>query len=92
MGALFTTAIKEILIFALVLILSGHGISGRSAIQRNGAGINEAYLGCLMYGSDILECQDLRWGAERALHNKKTQSNITMEDLKKATPPNTGQK
>lgn len=91
MGTLFTTAIKEILIFAIVLILSGHGISGISA-QKNVGGINEAYLRCLMYGSDILECQDLRWGAERALHNKKTQSNITIEDLKKTTLPNTGQK
>ena len=92
MWTLFTTAIKEILIFAIVLILSGHGISGEISAQKNVGGINEAYLGCLMYGSDILECQDLRWGAERALHNKKTQSNITIEDLKKATPPNTGQK
>jgi hypothetical protein len=74
MGALFTTAIKEILIFALVLILSGHGISGRSAIQRNGAGINEAYLGCLMYGSDILECQDLTGCCPKAFYDSHSTS------------------
>jgi hypothetical protein len=67
------------------------GISGKSSIQRNEEGINESYLGCLMFDNDpnsIQKCSDLRWGSEQALYNNsKTSSNITVKDLKKATPP-----
>jgi hypothetical protein len=70
-------------------------ISGKSTVQKNEEGINEAYLGCLMFDSDnnpVQKCSDQRWGAEQALYNNmKTPSNITVEDLKKATPPNIGQ-
>lgn len=56
-------------------------------------GITEAYLGCLMYSSDILECEDLRWGAQLALYNKmKSQAGvISIADIKKATPTKTKQ-
>jgi hypothetical protein len=71
------------------------GISGKSTVQKNEEGINKSYLGCLMFDSDnnpVQKCSDLRWGSEQALYNNmKTPSNITVEDLKKATPPNTGE-
>jgi ABC-type dipeptide/oligopeptide/nickel transport system ATPase subunit len=93
MGTLFRTVIKKILVFGFVLVLFGCGISGKSTIQRNEAGINEAYLGCLMFDNDnnsIQKCSDLRWGSEQALYNNvKTPSNITVKDLKRATPSNT---
>jgi uncharacterized lipoprotein len=96
MGTLFRTVIKKILIFVFVLVLSGCGISGKSTVQRNDAGIKEAYLGCLMFDNDnnsIQKCSDMRWGSEQALYNNsKTPSNITVKDLKNATPPNTDQK
>jgi starvation-inducible outer membrane lipoprotein len=93
MGTLFRTVVKKILVFVFVLVLSGCGISGKSTVQKNEEGINEAYLGCLMHRTDIQECSDLRWGSEQALYNNtKTPSNITVKDLKNATPPNTDQK
>ena len=95
MGTRFRT-VKKILILGFVLVLSGWGISGKSAVQKNEVGINEAYLGCLMFNNDqngIQKCSDLRWGSEQALYNNvKTPSNITVKDLKRATPPNTDQK
>lgn len=72
------------------------GKSGESAVQKNEAGINESYLGCLMFDNDnnsIQKCSDMRWGSEQALHNNvKTPSTVTIEDLKKATPPEASQK
>jgi hypothetical protein len=91
MRILFRTIIKKMLVFGFVLVLFGCGISGRSTVQRNEQGINEAYLGCLMFSSDnnpVQRCSDLRWGSEQALYNSvKTPSKTTVEDLKKATPP-----
>ena len=88
--------IKRVLILGFVLVLSGWGISEKSAVQKNEEGINEAYLGCLMFDNDsnsIQKCSDIRWGSEQALYNKmKVPSNITVKDLEKATPPNTDQK
>ena len=91
MATLFRAIIKKMLILGFVLALFGCGVSEKSAVQKNDAGINEAYLGCLMYSSDnnpIQKCSDLRWGSEQALYNNmKTPSKTTIEDLKKATPP-----
>lgn len=88
-------AVEKILILGFVLVLSGSGISGEMAVQKNEAGINEAYSGCLMFNNDnnsIQTCSDLRWGSEQALYNNvKTPSHITVKDLKRATPPNTDQ-
>lgn len=82
----------KILAFILALVLFGCAAASKSSVQRNEAGINEAYLGCLMFGPDIQECSDLRWGAEQALYNKiQTPSTVTIKDLKKATPPKAGQ-
>jgi hypothetical protein len=95
MGTLFRT-IKRVLILGFVLVLSGWGISEKSTVQKNEAGINEAYLGCLMFDNDsnsVQKCSDMRWGSEQALYNNiKAPSNITVKDLEKATPPNTDQK
>ncbi len=94
MATLFRAIIKEVLVLGIILILSGCGISGRNVAQKDEAGINEAYLGCLMFNNDnnsIQNCSDLRWGAQQALYNNiKTPSSITIKDLKKATPPTTG--
>ena len=69
------------------------GNTYQSTVQKNEEGINEAYLGCLMFGNDIQKCSDQRWGTEQALYNNtKRPSNITVKDLKNATPPNTDQK
>ena len=88
--------VKRVLILGFVLVLSGWGISEKSAVQKNEIGINESYLGCLMFDNDsnsVQKCSDMRWGSEQSLYNSvKTPSNITVEDLKKATPPNTDQK
>jgi starvation-inducible outer membrane lipoprotein len=78
--------IKRILISVFALTLFGCGIPAKNSIRRNETGINQAYLGCLMYSSDILKCQDLRWGAMLALSNMKQPSTVSIEDLKKATP------
>jgi len=56
----------------LVLVLSGWGISGKSVVQKNQMGINESYIGCLMFDNDpnsTQKCSDLRWGSEQALYN-----------------------
>jgi hypothetical protein len=86
MGTRFRT-VKGILILGFVLVLSGWGISGKSAVQKNEAGINESYIGCLMFDNDnnsIQKCSDLRWGSEQALYNNiKTPSNITVKDLER---------
>ena len=96
MGILFRTSIKKILVFALALVLFGCAGASKSSVQKNEAAINEAYLGCLMFDNDnnsVQKCSDLRWGSEQALYNNtKTPSNITVKDLKNATPPNTDQK
>ena len=88
--------VKRVLILVLVLVLSGWRISGKSVVQKNQMGINESYIGCLMFDNDpnsIQKCSDLRWGSEQALYNNtKAPSNVTLKDLKKATPPNTDQK
>jgi len=85
MGILRKT-IKSILVFGFALALSGCGIPAKDSIKRNETGITQAYLGCLLYSSDILKCQDLRWGAMLALSNRKQPSTVSIEDLKKATP------
>ncbi|MGE5445236.1 MAG: hypothetical protein ACM3SR_11660 [Ignavibacteriales bacterium] len=94
MGTLFRISIKKILIFAFALALFGCVGASKSSVQNNEQGINEAYLGCLMFNNDnngIQKCSDLRWGAEEALYNNiKTPSSTTIKDLKKATPPTTG--
>ncbi len=86
--------LKKILIFVFALILLGCAGTSKSSVQKNEAGINEAYLGCLMFNNDnnsIQNCSDLRWGAQQALYNNiKTPSSTTIKDLKKATPPTTG--
>ncbi len=94
MGMPFRTLIKEILIFTLVLFLFGCAGASKSSVQRNEAGINQSYLGCLMFSNSnnvVQECSDMRWGAEQALYNIKTPSTVTIKDLKKATPPNASQ-
>lgn len=93
MATLLRAIIRKMLILVFVLPLFGCGMSGRSTVQKNEAGINEAYLECLMRHSDIQECSDLRLGAQQALYNNMTiPSSTTIKDLKKATPPNTGKK
>ena len=86
MATLFRAIIKKMLILGFVLALFGCGVSEKSAVQKNEEGINEAYLGCLMFDNDsnsIQKCSDLRWGCEQALYNNiKTPSNITVKDLK----------
>lgn len=68
---------------------------GKSTLQKNEEGINESYLGCLMFDNDnnsIQKCSDMRWGSEQALQNNvKTPSTVTIENLKKATPPEASQ-
>lgn len=93
MATLLRVIIRKMLILGFVLTLSSCGISGRNAVQNNEAGINEAYLGCLMFNNDnngIQKCSDLQWGAQQAIYNNiKTPSSTTIKDLKKATPPTT---
>ncbi|MER3445867.1 MAG: hypothetical protein C4291_03085 [Candidatus Dadabacteria bacterium] len=96
MGTLFRRSIKRILVLTLILSLFGCAGTPKSPVQRNERGINEAYLGCLMFNNDnnsVQECSDLRWGAEQALYNNmKTPSTVTIKDLRKATPPEASQK
>jgi len=94
MGMPFRRSINKLLIFAFALFLFGCAWASKSSVQRNEAGISEAYLGCLMFSNSnniVQECSDLRWGAEQALYNIKTPSTVTIKDLKKATPPNASQ-
>lgn len=94
MGMPFRTLKKEILIFTLMLFLFGCAAASKSSVQRNEVGINQSYLGCLMFSNSnnvVQECSDMRWGAEQALYNIKTPSTVTIKDLKKATPPNASQ-
>jgi hypothetical protein len=95
MGTRFRT-VKRVLILGFVLVLTGWGLTQKSAVQKNEMGINEAYLGCVTFDNDtnrIQKCSDLRWGSEQALYNNiKAPSNITVKDFEKATPSNTGQK
>ena len=86
MGIISGKNIKKILFFLFALVLSGCGMSGKNSVQTSQEGITQAYLGCLMYSSDILKCQDLRWGALLALSNRQRETTITIEDLDKATP------
>jgi starvation-inducible outer membrane lipoprotein len=86
MGIISLKNIRKILFFGFVLALSGCGMSGKNSVQTSQEGLTQAYLGCLMYSSDILKCQDLRWGAMLALSNRQKQTTVTIEDLDKATP------
>lgn len=86
--------LKKAFILVFALLLFGCAGTSKSLVQRNEAGINEAYLGCLMFNNNnsIQECSDLKWGAQQALYyNMKTPSTITIKDLKKATPSKPGQ-
>ncbi len=92
MEMLCRLSIKMILIAGLAIALSGCGIAEKSPLQQNEAGINEAYLGCLMYGPDILECSDLRWSAQQTIYNNiKPRGGATIEDINRATPIKTDQ-
>jgi hypothetical protein len=92
MGILSRISIKIVLIVGFAIALSGCGIAEKSPFQQNEAGINEAYLGCLMYGPDILKCADLRWSAQQAIYNNiKPRGGVTIEDINKATPIKTDQ-
>jgi starvation-inducible outer membrane lipoprotein len=86
MGIVSLKNITRILLCSFALVLPGCGMSAKNSVQTSQEGITQAYLGCLMYSSDILKCQDLRWGAMLALSNRQKETNITIEDLDKATP------
>ncbi len=80
--------IKKILVLGFALALSSCGMVGKDQVQNNELGIRERYLGCLMYRPDILECEDLQWGAEQALYNKiKTPAGTTIEINKPKSSP-----
>jgi hypothetical protein len=80
----FRIPMKKILVIGFALALSGCGIAARSSVQRSDMGINQAYLGCLMYRPDILECSDLRWGAKLALYNEiKPQTGVSVTNIEK---------
>lgn len=100
MGMPFRIPIKKILVFGFALALSGCGMAVKNSVQTNDMGINGAYLVCLMRRPDILECTDLRRGAELALYNKmKPQAGVSITNIEraidkaieKATPVNTKQ-
>jgi hypothetical protein len=87
--------LKKVLISVFALILFGCAGTSKSSVQKNESGIKEAYLGCLMFNNNpnsVQECSDLRWGSEQALYNNiKTPSTVNIKNLKKATPPKSGQ-
>jgi hypothetical protein len=61
---------KKILVLGFALALSSCGMVAKDSVPYNDLGITEAYLGCLMYRPDILECKDLKFAAEQARYNK----------------------